>query len=110
MDMQSKDLLPILSAHDGLSCSLDAGDIEQRLGEWRQVTSAAIGVSSVSSGKRFHFTRETDVGAIANLAAAEQTCCTFFEFNISITSDEVTLDITGPGPAQELIDSFVPSD
>ena len=107
MNMQSRDLLPILSAHDGLSCSLDSDDIAERLDEWRRVTSEAQVVSAVKDGKRFHFERDAAVGEIADLAAAEQTCCNFFEFTIAITSKEVTLDITGPEAAQPLIESFI---
>ena len=61
------------------------------------------------NGVRVRFARDVDVTAISELASAEQTCCNFFEFNIGIGGDAVTLDITGPEAAQELIASFAGS-
>jgi hypothetical protein len=43
------------------------------------------------------------VGDLAKLAAAEQSCCSFFEFSIRIENDHVSMDVVGPDDAADLI-------
>ncbi len=47
------------------------------------------------------------MAAIATLAAAEQECCRFFSFGLTIDGSGVALDITGPTDAQPVIDALV---
>ena len=105
--MDKKTFLPLVET--GLTCTLGDHDFAQRVSDWAETTSHAIEVSDIDGGLRFTFDRSVDVTAMAALAAAEQTCCSFFEFRIGVTASDVTLDITGPEEARPLIDSFAHS-
>jgi hypothetical protein len=83
--------------------------VSDRIQSWRSVLRAGIEREQLPDGIRVRFERDIDVRAIAELASAEQTCCNFFDFKIGIGSDSVTLDITGPEAAQDLIASFAGS-
>ena len=98
--------LPLLATHTDLACTLDAADINERIEEWRVVTASSMSFEPIDGGRRFTFPRDREIADIARLAAAEQTCCSFFEFNIGVTTEAITLDVTGPEVAQELIDTF----
>jgi hypothetical protein len=52
---------------------------------------------------RVVFDRDVEVAALAQLAAAEQACCSFFRFDIGIGTDGITLDVTGPAESQQVI-------
>lgn len=90
---------------DGIVCSLDANLFASRIDDWNRVLAQSTGRESVANGVRVRFHRGVDVAALAELAAAEQTCCGFFRFRIGIESDGVFLDVTGPGEAHAVITS-----
>jgi DNA-binding transcriptional MerR regulator len=89
-----------------ISCSLDAGSVGGRLDHWKDMLTEGVRRETIDGGVRVHFARDVDVTAISELAAAEQTCCNFFTFGIGIGADAITLDITGPAEAQEVIVAF----
>jgi len=104
-----RESIPLSAGHDEIACSLEPGVVAERIQNWRDVLREATEREGLPSGIRVQFARDVDVTAIAELASAEQTCCNFFDFNIGIGGDAVTLDITGPEAAQDLISSFAGS-
>ncbi len=54
---------------------------------------------------RVHFGHDVDVVALAELAEAAQDCCSFLRFNIRIGADGVSMDVTGPDEARDVIAS-----
>ncbi len=95
--------VPLSSANDTIACTLDASRIGDRFGEWQRVTAQAVACESLGDGIRLLFPRDANAGAIASLAMAEQTCCSFFRFSLGIGPEAVTLDVTGPADAQPVI-------
>jgi hypothetical protein len=43
----------------------------------------------------------------AALSVRETQCCSFFEFTLSATGDELTMDITAPAGQVDVLDAFV---
>ena len=62
--------------------------------------------SRTDGGIRLRLPPDIDVAAVAALAAAEQTCCQFFTFRLTIGAT-TTLDITGPADALPVIEALV---
>ena len=89
-----------------MSCSMEPADIGSQLSEWGLLLAQATRREAIPEGMRLHFDRSADVTAISHLAVAEQSCCSFFAFGIGISSDEITLEITGPPETQDFITSF----
>ncbi len=108
-NVPGREKIPLSATHSEIACSLEAGAVSDRIQSWRSVLRPGIEREQLPDGIRVRFERDVDVRAIAELASAEQTCCNFFDFKIGIGSDSVTLDITGPEPAQDLIASFAGS-
>lgn len=99
-------LIPLAGSHDGpIACSLQSHMVAGRLDDWDRVVSEATARSRIPDGIRLHFTDDLDIGALAELAAAEQQCCSFFEFEIGVAADGVTLSVTGPDDARDVIAS-----
>jgi hypothetical protein len=106
--------VPLVAAWSGqepLVCTLSSADLEAtgrtRIAEWQAVAARALRRERVEGGVRLVLPRSLDVGPVAELAAAEQTCCSFFRFGLGIGPDHVTLDVTGPEEALPVIEAFV---
>jgi DNA-binding transcriptional MerR regulator len=90
--------------HPEIACSLDPDSVGDRIDEWRETLESAKSRQSIPDGVRIVFDREVNVASLASLAAAEQTCCSFFRFDITIDG-EVSMAVTGPADAQPVIAS-----
>ena len=86
-----------------IACTLALDKVDGRIGQWRALAEGATGTVSVDGGARLIFDRWVDLAPITELLAAEQDCCRFFTFGLTITATEVLVDITGPAAAEPLI-------
>lgn len=86
-----------------IACALHPESVGERFEDWNRILASAKARTAIPDGVRVVFHRDVDAGALASLAAAEQTCCSFFRFDISIGADEVALVVTGPDDAQPVI-------
>ena len=89
-----------------IACTLSPADIPQRLADWQEVVRTSEARESTDGGIRLRLPPDTDVAAVAALAAAEQSCCRFFTFKLTIGAT-TTLDITGPSDALPAIEALV---
>lgn len=97
---------PIIGPASGdITCSLDPNQVKGRVADWNRVLSKSASRSAIPGGVRVHFDDGVDVVALAGLAAAEQGCCSFFRFDIGVDADGVSLDVTGPDDARDVIAS-----
>ena len=97
-------LIPLTgSTGQEIACSLQPDSVGERLQDWQRVLQSATTRTSVPGGVRVVFDRDVEVAALAQLAAAEQACCSFFRFDIGIGTDGITLDVTGPAESQQVI-------
>jgi hypothetical protein len=90
-----------------IACTLAAHELGGRLAEWEATVADATRREPIDAGARLTFERDVDVAEIAALVAAEQACCQFFTFTLTVTSDTVALDVTGPAEAQPVIDALI---
>jgi DNA-binding transcriptional MerR regulator len=100
----TRTLIPLGASRD-IACSIEPGLAVERIEDWKSLLAQAADRQPVPSGIRVSFPRNVDIGALSGLAASEQTCCQFFNFTISIATDAVSLDVTGPQDAQPVIAS-----
>jgi DNA-binding transcriptional MerR regulator len=90
-----------------LACTLSPEEVPERVAGWQTVIAAAEHREPTSAGVRLRFPADIDVGRVASLAAAEQQCCQFFAFHLTIATRRITLEITGPDDARPVIDALV---
>ncbi len=92
-----------------IACSLDAGSLEQRVGEWRDlVVSAVDSVEAGPTSVRFVLQAGDDaLVAAASLGQREKRCCAFFEVWIELGPDERALVLRVPEGAEDALAEFV---
>jgi DNA-binding transcriptional MerR regulator len=87
-----------------IACALEPGAMPARLAEWRAVLDQARSRTTIAGGGvRIEFGTGIDAGALAQLAAAEQRCCAFFTFAITVDVRGVGLEVHAPHDAKELL-------
>lgn len=88
-------------------CTLDAAQVPDRVAQWRALAASARSTERIDAGVRLVFDKATDVASIATLAHAEQQCCSFFTFTLTIDAEHVALEVRAPQDAQSLVDELL---
>jgi MerR family copper efflux transcriptional regulator len=90
-----------------VACTLEADEIPDRLDQWRAVLDRARSISTTSDGAtRVEFPDSTDLDELARLVAAEQRCCAFFAFTITLDAGGIALEVRTPDGAIDIADSL----
>jgi MerR family transcriptional regulator, copper efflux regulator len=88
-----------------IACTLTAAHQADRIGEWRRLLGQADGRESVDGGLAFRFPAGL-AGQVADLAAAEQQCCPFLEFNLHLTAGGLRFVVHVPEGAAPLLEDM----
>ena len=93
-----------------VACTLDIGRMGSRAEEWaalldakQDMLSGVVARTPIDGGVRLRFGPGTDVAEVARLAAAEQDCCRFFRFTLSIDTDGIALEVRAPAGAFDVV-------
>lgn len=86
-----------------IACSLNGGDMAQRMKDWQAVTDLVVRREPLDGGIRLEFGPEPPLGEIARLAAAEYECCPFFGFAITVDTRGIALEVTAPPDGAEVL-------
>jgi MerR family copper efflux transcriptional regulator len=90
-----------------IACSLDADELDPRLDEWRALLAQAEITNLEPAGARLRFERDADVTTIASLLDAEQRCCRFLTFTLTVTDHSVVVDIAAPPEARDAVSGLL---
>lgn len=91
------------AGHQPIACTLETAALPSRLTDWQAVLDHATARTAIDGGVRVQFTTELDVGELARLAQAEQRCCAFFTFAITIDQRGTGLEVTAPDDAAGIV-------
>lgn len=80
----------------GPACSLDGGQMSERITRWRRLLATATQRDQTPDGARFAFDSSAPLGELAALVAAEQDCCSFFSFSLTVDPAGITFEVTAP--------------
>lgn len=97
---------PVVAAPDApaIACSLDAGSVPDRISDWQALVARAVRREPVTGGVALEFSASPElVAEVARLAAAEQDCCTFFTFTLTMTTGQVRLEVLAPEDAADVV-------
>lgn len=93
-----------------VACSLTSNSMRRRLDEWNTVLGWNDGLRShvtsrcaVDGGVRLEFTPGVDVQELARLVTAEQDCCRFFSFNLTVDDRGIGLEARAPDDALAML-------
>ncbi len=87
-----------------IACSLDSNAVHGRIDDWQAVLSTAVTRTAVDDGLVLRFSADADTASeLARLAAAEQTCCTFFDFRLHLTGPIIEFEVRSPPEASDVV-------
>jgi hypothetical protein len=87
-------------------CSLDASAVPGRLDAWQAALVHVAEREAIDGGVRLVLTPDAPIGEVAALAAAEQDCCTFFAFTLTVDGRGTALEVRAPMAARDLVTSL----
>jgi MerR family transcriptional regulator, copper efflux regulator len=93
-------------ATPAIACTLDAAAMGSQLAQWQALLSTATARARRDDGVRVEFAADAPVAEIARLAAAEQGCCSFFSFALTVDQRGVGLEVSAPDDARPVIDAL----
>ena len=97
---------PLLSDEAPIACTLGAESLRGRLGDWQSLLTHAVERREIDSGVRVEFEAGVPTDELMRLVAAEQDCCQFFRFAITVDTRGIALEITAPADARPIMESL----
>jgi DNA-binding transcriptional MerR regulator len=92
------------------ACTLSPDRLRDRINTWNELLGNRSGLlgavttrTAIEGGVRLQFAPGIDLAELAHLAAAEQDCCRFFDFAITIDHRGIGLDVTAPPDAHAAV-------
>ncbi|HEY3139680.1 MAG TPA: heavy metal-responsive transcriptional regulator [Acidimicrobiales bacterium] len=89
-----------------IACTLGRDDVATRIDEWRALLAQVRERTPVDDGIRLAFGPDTSVESVARLAAAEQDCCRFFSFALTVDQRGVALEVRAPADGQDVLQNL----
>ena len=87
-----------------VACTLDADAVPPRIAAWKVVIDRAEQQAAIEGGVRLTLPGAPElVAQVAALAAAEQQCCAFLTFTLTLVDGGAQLDVTAPADATEML-------
>lgn len=111
-DETSQRRLRFVSRAKRLGCSLDPGEVDDRILAWRDLLRFVTERESIDGkpgdgavGLRLVLDPTVPADDLFGLATAEQGCCTFFSFAVTIDERGLALEVRVPGHAAPVLDA-----
>jgi MerR family copper efflux transcriptional regulator len=87
-----------------IACTLDPWSMSDRLAEWQAILDRARSRTATrDDALRLEFDDEIALGELTRLVAAEQRCCAFFSFVITVDSRGIGLEVRVPDGATDVV-------
>jgi MerR family transcriptional regulator, copper efflux regulator len=87
-----------------IACTLEPDAMPDRLADWQTLLNNAKPRSLMSDGRvRIELDDDVDLGELARLARAEQHCCAFFSFTLTLDMRGIALEVGAPDVAADLV-------
>jgi hypothetical protein len=95
-----------------VACTLEPSEMPDRLAQWQVVVAQSTSRARIDGGLgvRLDLPAGTDVAGLAQLVAAEQTCCAFFAFAITVDHRGLGLEVRAPADAVAALDGLLGPD
>jgi DNA-binding transcriptional MerR regulator len=97
---------PAAAGEPPIACTLPAGSMKGRIDDWRSLLSHVEHREPIDGGVRSVFAESVPIGELMRLVAAEQECCQFFRFAITVDPRGVALEVRAPDDALSIVESM----
>ncbi len=94
------------SGEPAIACTLSARSMKGRVDEWHALLAHVERREPIDDGVRSVFATSVPTGDLIRLVAAEQDCCPFFRFAITVDARGVALEVRAPADAQSILESM----
>lgn len=85
-----------------IACTLTGNEQTERIDQWAALLAQEQRREPIEGGVRIHLPA-TLSGPVAELAAAEQHCCAFFDFTLRLAAGSLQLEVRAPEEAAPLL-------
>jgi hypothetical protein len=86
-----------------IACTLQVDAMPSRIEDWAWMLRFVTGRSSVDGGLRLELDPSAPLGDLTRLARAEQDCCQFFSFALTVDARGVGLEVRAPDDARSIV-------
>jgi hypothetical protein len=87
-----------------IACTLDGNAMPGRLDDWRALLGHVVSrTKTADDGLRLEFHADTPTAELMRLVTAEQQCCPFFEFAITVDHRGLALEVRAPADAGAIV-------
>jgi MerR family copper efflux transcriptional regulator len=87
-----------------IACTLEPGAMPERRADWRAVLShARTRIATADGGLRIEFDDDVELAELARVIAAEQHCCAFFSFALTVDQRGQALEVRAPEGASGIV-------
>lgn len=90
-------------ADQPIACTLGASELHGRVEDWRDVLAHVDARQSIAGGVRATFAPTAPLDRLMGLTTAEQRCCQFLAFAITVDTRGVALEVTAPDEAVDVV-------
>ena len=97
---------PAATDEPAIACTLSAGSMKGRLDDWQALLAHVERRERIDGGVRSTFFESVPTGDLIRLVAAEQHCCQFFQFGITVDTRGIALEVRAPENAQSIVESM----
>lgn len=89
-----------------IACTLASASMRGRLDNWRALLTHVVHREQIDDGVRVTFGAATPLDELIGLTAAEQDCCQFFSFAITVDTRGVALEVRSPQEALDVVNTL----
>lgn len=97
---------PPAAGAPAIACTLAAGAMTARVEDWNALLAHVERREQIDGGVRSVFASSVPTAELIRLVAAEQDCCTFLRFAITVDTRGVALKVRAPHDAQPIVASI----
>lgn len=96
---------PAAAGEPDIACTLSAGSVNGRIGDWQALLAHVEGREPIDGGVRAVFASAVSTDDLIRVVVAEQDCCQFFRFAITVDARGIALEVRAPADAQSIVES-----
>ena len=89
-----------------IACTLSADSMKGRIADWQNLLAHVVRREAIDGGVRNVFAADVPTAELMRLVAAEQDCCQFFQFSITVDTRGVALEVRAPADALPIVTSM----
>jgi MerR family copper efflux transcriptional regulator len=97
------DAKPKADTEPPVACTLQPDSLAGRIEDWHRLLGFVAGRSRTDGGVRLELASHAPVDDVARLAIAEQECCAFFSFSLTVDGRGVGLEVRAPDDALPIV-------